>query len=187
VAFDCGAPGYASHQGTDISISWAQMDAGTDVYAAEAGTVLWVFDGKYDRCPDAVEPDCQEPSVPLGPDVESGYVVCTGASDAYCEGTGYTTGCAWCFAGANVVVIRHPTHPTVFATRYDHLRNSSITVEPGQEVAKGEVIAQAGSAGNSTGPHLHFEVWSGGFYQLADPWAGPCGPNEGPSLWESQP
>ncbi|MBN2196022.1 MAG: hypothetical protein JW751_24610 [Polyangiaceae bacterium] len=44
--------------------------------------------------------------------------------------------------------------------------------------------SREGAAGNSTGPHLHFEVWVGGFYVLADPWAGPCGPNPGPSLWD---
>ncbi|HYQ01349.1 MAG TPA: hypothetical protein VER96_21905 [Polyangiaceae bacterium] len=47
--------------------------------------------------------------------------------------------------------------------------------------------AEAASAGNSTGPHLHFEVWGTGFYELADPWAGPCGPNYGPSLWAHEP
>ncbi len=184
VAFDCGAPGYAGHQGTDISIDWAAMDAGTDVLAADDGEVLWVFDGHYDRCPDAAEPDCAEPTLDMAPGVQSGYLVCTDARDEYCVGTSYTTDCFFCFAGANVVVIRHPEGSVAFATRYDHLRNGSIVVEPGQTVRRGDKIAEVGSAGNSTGPHLHFEVWVGGYYVLADPWAGPCGPNLGPSLWD---
>jgi len=184
VAFDCGAPGYAGHQGTDISIDWAAMDAGTDVLAADDGEVLWVFDGHYDRCPDAAEPDCAEPALDMAPGVQSGYLVCTDARDEYCVGTEYTTDCFFCFAGANVVVIRHPEGSVAFATRYDHLRNGSIVVEPGQTVRRGDKIAEVGSAGNSTGPHLHFEVWVGGYYVLADPWAGPCGPNRGPSLWD---
>lgn len=55
-AFNCGAPGYTGHQGTDVNITWSQMDLGVDVLAAADGTVLWVFDGKYDRCPNPSEP-----------------------------------------------------------------------------------------------------------------------------------
>lgn len=41
-------------------------------------------------------------------------------------------------------------------TLYGHL--SEIYVRPGQVVRQGEVIGRVGSTGNSTGPHLHFEV-----------------------------
>lgn len=43
-----------------------------------------------------------------------------------------------------------------FATRYAHL--SKILVQPGQIVEKGTVIGAVGSTGNSTGPHLHYEL-----------------------------
>lgn len=185
-AFNCTLPGYTGHQGTDINLTtWAAMDSGVGIVAAAAGVVLWVFDGKYDRCQNPGEPDCQAP--PAGwavPGQSNGYRVCTPVGP-YCDSGSY--GCFWCFDGGNVVVIRHTGAGDVFATRYDHLKRGSIQVVPGDPVSVGQKIAEAGSAGHSTGPHLHFEVWSTGFYQLADPWMGQCGPNYTKSLWKNDP
>jgi len=182
-AHDCGEPGYPGHEGTDISISAQAMAAGTAVRAAADGVVLFAFDGKYDQCPNANEPDCQDPP-DFAADAKVGNTVCTPLGP-YCGSGGGS--CFWCFAGGNVIVIRHPDVPGVFATRYDHLKKNSLRVRPGDEVRRGQQIAQAASAGNSTGPHLHFEVWDTGFYELADPWVGQCGPNHGPSLWAHEP
>ncbi|HSG66493.1 MAG TPA: M23 family metallopeptidase, partial [Gammaproteobacteria bacterium] len=41
---------------------------------------------------------------------------------------------------------------------YAHLQWDSIRVEPGQRVARGELLARSGNTGFSTGPHLHFVV-----------------------------
>jgi len=48
------------------------------------------------------------------------------------------------------------SHADGSTTRYAH--NSRMLVAQGQEVRQGEVISQMGSTGNSTGPHLHFEI-----------------------------
>ena len=47
-------------------------------------------------------------------------------------------------------------HDGGLVTSYSHV--DEVRVEPGQRVARGEVIATVGSTGLSTGPHLHFEV-----------------------------
>lgn len=47
-----------------------------------------------------------------------------------------------------------------FATRYSH--QSGRAIAAGQQVTAGQVIGYVGSTGKSTGPHLHFEVLSGG-------------------------
>lgn len=182
-AFDCGRPGYLGHEGTDIAITEAAMDAGVSVRAAADGVVWFVADGKFDRCPDANEPDCQNPRG-LTPGAQTGTTVCTELGPYCQDGQGR---CFWCFAGGNVVVILHEGQPGVFATRYDHLKKDSILVKPGEAVKRGQVIAQVGSAGNSTGPHLHFEVWGTSYYDVVEPWAGECGPNFGPSLWAQDP
>lgn len=51
------------------------------------------------------------------------------------------------------VVIQHADG---YSTAYNHLQ--SHLVKPGQQVTLGQVIAAVGSTGQSTGPHLHYEV-----------------------------
>ena len=54
-------------------------------------------------------------------------------------------------------------HGGGIVTLYAH--NSRLVVSEGQVVARGDVVAKAGSTGMSTGPHLHFEVRKNGAYQ----------------------
>jgi murein DD-endopeptidase MepM/ murein hydrolase activator NlpD len=45
-------------------------------------------------------------------------------------------------------------------TRYAH--SDRNLVEPGQAVARGEILAQVGSTGRATASHLHYEIWKDG-------------------------
>lgn len=69
----------------------------------------------------------------------SGTVVSAGYSGSY---------------GYRVVI----SHGNGLTTTYAHMIAGSICVSPGQYVSGGSAIGKVGSTGNSTGPHLHFEV-----------------------------
>lgn len=63
----------------------------------------------------------------------------------------------WNGGSGNLVVMEHGFG---FSTFYAH--NKMLAVRVGQRVKKGDIISYVGSTGNSTGPHLHYEVWKNG-------------------------
>ncbi|MFC8916458.1 peptidoglycan DD-metalloendopeptidase family protein [Streptomyces sp. NPDC057116] len=82
-------------------------------------------------------------------------------------GQGTVVSAGWSGAYGNEVVIQH-TDGTY--SQYAHL--SSLAVSSGQSVSGGQEIGLSGSTGNSSGPHLHFEVRTGpGYGSDIDPLA----------------
>lgn len=80
-------------------------------------------------------------------------------------GAGTVVSAGWGGSFGYQVVIRHGDGRY---TQYAHL--SAISVRDGQSVSGGQRIGRSGSTGNSTGPHLHFEVRTGpGFGTDVDP------------------
>lgn len=72
-------------------------------------------------------------------------------------GEGVVSFAGWSGANGNLVVIEHGAG---FSTFYAH--NKMVAVRTGQRVKRGDIISYLGSTGNSTGPHVHYEVWLNG-------------------------
>jgi len=73
----------------------------------------------------------------------------------------------WYGGFGNTVIIEHKEG---LRTLYGHIKNGGIKVKVGDVVEAGEKIAEVGSTGNSTGPHLHFGVYVNGKDVDPDPY-----------------
>ena len=73
---------------------------------------------------------------------------------------GAVTASGWHNAYGNYVMITHNVKGQVYTTLYAHL-NEPPLVRVGEEVVKGQHIGYMGTTGNSTGVHLHFEIYKG--------------------------
>lgn len=85
----------------------------------------------------------------------------------------------------NAVIIQHSDGSESW---YGHLKKGSLTTKNvGDTVVEGDFLGVVGSSGNSTGPHLHFEVYNSNS-QLVDPYMGTCNTwtSSSDSWWQSQ-
>jgi len=83
----------------------------------------------------------------------------------------------------NAVYVQHADGSYAW---YGHMKNGSLTPKGvGQTVVAGERLGVVGSSGNSTGPHLHLEVYDS-LGSLNEPYYGPCNAMNTTSWWQSQ-
>ena len=71
------------------------------------------------------------------------------------SGNGVITRAKWCGGGGNCIKIKHNS---TYETIYAHMKNFARGIRKGLRVKQGQIIGYVGSTGNSTGPHLHYEV-----------------------------
>ena len=86
-----------------------------------------------------------------------------GGTPIYAAASGYVQVAGWSSGGyGNYVIIYHGkmSDGVAYSTLYGHMR--SVATSAGKYVKQGEIIGYVGSTGNSTGNHLHLEVWRGG-------------------------
>ena len=86
---------------------------------------------------------------------------------------------------ANSIIIQHADGTYAL---YWHMKNGSVTSKAvGQPVIAGEKLGVVGSSGSSSGPHLHFEVWTGSTNTTyKDPFSGNCNVLNATTWWASQ-
>jgi murein DD-endopeptidase MepM/ murein hydrolase activator NlpD len=130
--------------------------------ARSSGKWKWPIDGVITQgfgCTsypfEPYDPTCPSHHFHSGIDISTDYGTPVHASDGGIVHN-FTMGCTWggglCGYGRYVVMV----HAGGFVTLYGHL--SSWAVGDGVQVDKDTVIGYEGSTGNSTGPHLHFEI-----------------------------
>lgn len=93
----------------------------------------------------------------------------------------YDRNCGFGGGTWNAVYVQHADGTIVY---YGHLKNNSVTAKQvGDTVSTGEYLGVVGSSGNSTGPHLHFQLQDEQF-NIIDPYTGDCNPVA--SSWADQ-
>ena len=130
--------------------------------ARSSGKWKWPLDGALTQgfgCTsypfEPYEPSCPSKHFHSGLDIAADYGTPVHAADGGIVHN-FTMGCSWggglCGYGRYVIIV----HAGGFTTLYGHL--SSWAVGDGVQVDKDTVIGYEGSTGNSTGPHVHFEI-----------------------------
>ncbi|HEX6682071.1 MAG TPA: M23 family metallopeptidase [Candidatus Limnocylindrales bacterium] len=83
-------------------------------------------------------------------------------TNIHAVGSGEVIAAGWVYTGYGISVV--VDHGNGFQTHYAHMNKTAVSV--GQHVNTGDLLGYEGSTGDSTGPHLHFEVHQGMWNQV---------------------
>jgi murein DD-endopeptidase MepM/ murein hydrolase activator NlpD len=142
-----------AHGGGTGQFEWPMPSCGPSCISQGFGCNSYYFE-QY-------EPNCPYPHrIHTGIDIAGAWGTPIIAAD---------TGVVYFYPGTygygNYVVM---IHGNGYSTLYGHLSRFNASMQSGEIVARGDVIAFEGSTGNSTGPHLHFEI------RVNNVWKNPC-------------
>lgn len=122
------------------------------VFPLPAGT--WVLTSSFGP---RIHPITGEPSFHTGTDFAA-----ADGTPILAAADGVVTVAEFSGGYGGLIVIEHQIDGATVATAYSHMWQHGIHVTAGDRVVAGQHIGDVGSSGNSTGPHLHFEVRPGG-------------------------
>ena len=127
-----------------------ELESGGKLTGQGSGRMMWPVTSRYITSPYGwrTHPIYGSRRFHSGLDIGTDYNDPVVAAD-----NGVVISSGWIGGYGYTVIIDHGRGLT---TLYAH--NNELRVSKGQKVAKGQLIALAGSTGNSTGPHCHFEV-----------------------------
>jgi murein DD-endopeptidase MepM/ murein hydrolase activator NlpD len=95
-------------------------------------------------------------------------IVASAGTPVVAPATGVITWRAYQASGAGHYLVMHAD-----GERYDyvfmHLQSGSMLVTKGQRVTAGQQLGRVGATGSADGPHLHFEIWDGPWYNGGHP------------------
>lgn len=144
--------GASAGDATVLAVQTVAAESSRVVFPVPAGT--WVLTSEYGP---RVHPISGESSFHTGTDFAA-----PDGTPILAAADGTVTVAEFSGGYGGLIVIEHTLDGKTVATAYGHMWETGIHVQPGDTVTAGQHIGDIGSSGNSTGPHLHFEVRTGG-------------------------
>jgi murein DD-endopeptidase MepM/ murein hydrolase activator NlpD len=135
-------------------------------YPIDSGYVVWRSTSHYAPGNGGVGLHAIDFDMPIGsPVVAARAGIVVAARDSFPDGNNVDL-------AENLVFIQHDDGTVA---RYFHLREGGVLVQIGDTVSQGQLLGASGNSGQSTGPHLHFDVQRCGPNLPPNYNAAPCG------------